>query len=509
MEKKNGETLRERVFKDSIWNLTSTFISKIGALIFTIIIARFLLPEGFGIYSLATSVALLFLMFADLGVNQAMIKYVSAEIEKNKQKATAYFQYLLKLKTYLLMVFSLLLLLLAYPLSNFIFKKPELFYPLLLVSLYVFILGLSGFFESLFYIKNKVRYVAFKEGILQVSRILLVLLIPLVLVSSKYVTGTIGSLVISAFIILLFVIYFSKKDLEFLFNKSKFTIDKKEILKFVGYLTLGTLSIVFFSYIDTIMLGLFVSAENIGYYKAAFTLVLGVSGLLSFVNILMPVLAKVSASGLSTVFNKVIKYSMILTLPATFGIIALAKYLIRLVYGYDYLQATIFIYILSPLVVISVTMGIFLTLFSARAKPEKFAKLTLAGALLNIILNYLFIIYFIKISEFQATIGVAIATVISWTIYFFASFLLINKELKIEIKWLNIIRPLFASIVMFLIINFLILRITDVTLFIGIFVVFFGILFYTFVLWLIRGLNHEDFALIRGLFNYLPFYNNL
>jgi len=79
------ERLRQRVLKDSFWNISSNFLGKVGALIFTIILARFLLPEGFGIYSLAISIALIFMTFADLGVNQTMLRYVSSEIKENKK----------------------------------------------------------------------------------------------------------------------------------------------------------------------------------------------------------------------------------------------------------------------------------------------------------------------------------------------------------------------------------------------------------------------------------------
>jgi len=489
--------LRLRVARDSLWNLSATFISKLGALIFTVIIARYLLPEGFGLYNLATSVALIFLTFADLGINQAMIRYVSLEIEKNRNKATAYFRYLLKIKIMLLIIFSLLLFILAYPLSNSIFKKQELFLPLLILSLYVFVLGLSGFFESLFYLKNKVKYIAIKEAILQSSKIILVLLIPLIFLTSQYIIGTIYSLVLTAIIVLLFVIYFSRKGLEFLFSKTKLIINKKEVLKFVVYLTLGTLSIIFFSYIDTIMLGLFVSADNIGYYKAAFTLVFGVSGLLSFVNVLMPVLTRIEISKLSDVLNKIIKYSMMLTIPATFGLIVLARYIIRFVYGYEYLSATIFLYLLSPLTILSVNIGIFYILFSARSKPEKFAKLTIIATILNVILNYLFIIYFLKISEFQATIGVAIATLISWIFYFIASIILIKKELHIRFEWVNIIKPLLASIMMFLVLKFSLSKILDLNILNGTGIVIFGILIYFIALLLMHGLNKEDLELIK------------
>ena len=140
---------------------------------------------------------------------------------------------------------------------------------------------------------------------------------------------------------------------------------------------------------------------------------------------------------------------------------------------------------------------LFYILFSARSKPEKFAKLTIIATILNVILNYLFIIYFLKISEFQATIGVAIATLISWIFYFIASIILIKKELHIRFEWVNIIKPLLASIMMFLVLKFSLSKILDLNILNGTGIVIFGILIYFIALLLMHGLNKEDLELIK------------
>ena len=89
------KSLTKIVLQDAYWNMTSVVISRIGALIFTILLARFLLPERFGIYSLAMSVALIFITFADMGINHTVIRYVSKELgENNKESANAHFKYI-------------------------------------------------------------------------------------------------------------------------------------------------------------------------------------------------------------------------------------------------------------------------------------------------------------------------------------------------------------------------------------------------------------------------------
>ena len=69
MGKVKTETIKQEVIKNSIWNFFMSLIIKTGGLIFTILLARFLFPEKFGIYSLAMSIVMIFLTFADMGIN--------------------------------------------------------------------------------------------------------------------------------------------------------------------------------------------------------------------------------------------------------------------------------------------------------------------------------------------------------------------------------------------------------------------------------------------------------
>ena len=65
-----------QAIKNSSFQLAITLIAKIGSLLFTIIIARMLLPELFGLYGLALSTIALFLGFSDLGIGSALITFL-------------------------------------------------------------------------------------------------------------------------------------------------------------------------------------------------------------------------------------------------------------------------------------------------------------------------------------------------------------------------------------------------------------------------------------------------
>ena len=148
------ENLKQKIMRHSFWSFISTTLSRIGALIFTIILARFLMPENYGIYSLVLSTAIIFYTFADLGVNRTFLRYLSSAIKKNQKQIPSYYRYLIKLKFILAASASLLLLTLSYPLSFYFFKNPNLFHPFLVSSFYIFVMSIDGFYSEIFFRKK-------------------------------------------------------------------------------------------------------------------------------------------------------------------------------------------------------------------------------------------------------------------------------------------------------------------------------------------------------------------
>lgn len=102
IKNKNFNGAKGQAIKNSSYQFAATLIAKIGALFFTILIARMLMPELFGYYTLALSTIVLFSTFSDLGVVSALMTFISKKLgNKEFGKAKAYFRQLLKYKFYL------------------------------------------------------------------------------------------------------------------------------------------------------------------------------------------------------------------------------------------------------------------------------------------------------------------------------------------------------------------------------------------------------------------------
>ncbi len=499
---KDSIKLKTSLVKNTSYNFLSRLIERGASLIFTIILARFLLPELFGIYSLVMSITMIFISIMDFGLSGSFARYVAFEIkEKNKKKAATYFNYLLKRKILFSVLTGASLALLAYPLSFYIFKKPMLFSPLLAASLYALFFSLDPFIQQFFYIFKEVKILAIKEVIYQSLKLFFILFVlkitfPLDKVSLIFLVYALAS-----FIIILFLLYIAKSKYGFLFKKEVVDFDRKKLFKFRAYLTIGALSSMLFGYIDVLMIGALIpDASYVGYYRASFGLVFSISALIGFTNVLFPVFVQTTKKQLRQIFLKSIKYSFMISIPISFGLIVLSKYIIRTFFGYAYLPSSPVLSILSIAIILTVITDILSSLFTAKEKPSFFVKFLILSSVLNIFLNFILISFLMRFSLLFAIIGAAIATILSRAFYFIGLWKNSKKIFGVRMIYSDFLKPFIAGILMvFILILFNNLFVKDMNIFYGIIDILLGAGSYLGILILIKGLRRGDLDLLKIL----------
>jgi len=493
-----NSNLKERIIKDSFWSFISRTINRIGALIFTIILARFLMPEGYGIYSIVFSTAMIFCTFADLGINSTLSRYLSSALVKDRKKIPSYHWYLLKIKFVFSLIISILLLILSYPLSFYVFKNSDLFLPFIIASFYIFVLSFEGFYIEVFYSLEKINYVSFKQSVNQVLRIVLALLVFYFISSSYHIIGIFAALIITSIFVLFLTLFYLKKLIPSLYHKPKEKIDKKRVKRFAGFLIIASISGIFFLYVDSIIIGIFLLPEYVGYYRAAFSLIFGAASFVAFLEpMLIPIFTKLRKIQTQNVLDKLLRYVFIIAIPISFGLLVLGKYFLTFLFGASYFKGALPMMFLSFLILPLVSAGFFSSLFSAKEKPKFLAQLMVSITIINIFLDLLFIKLFLLISPIWAITGVALATLISWIFYFIASTYLIKKKLNLTIPLKLLAKPLIASLIMTGILFYTISFVKNMTLILGISLIIFGALIYLFSMILIKGINKQDLDLIK------------
>lgn len=408
--------------KNSMYQFAGTFVSKLGSLLFTIVLARILMPELFGLYSLALSTILFFTFFTDLGISNTLIRFASKEVSKDKYpKAKAYVFYLFKIKILIITGLLVLFLLLTKPLSVY-YQKP-IFLILLSGSLYFFSISLAGFFQGFFQSLNDFRTPLMREAFFQILRLIAIPLLVIYLLS-KAVSGEI--ILISIFIcfgliwaIMAFFLFFTaRKTRVFLAKKSELnTKEKGDANLFLKSMLVFSIFSLVFTYSDMFILGGFVSSEYIGYYQSAMGLIGSLSTLVVFSGSLFPVFSRLKGGVLERGFKKALRITVIISFILFLASLLFSKTIITSLYGEAYAPAIPFFRGLCFVLVLWPFINLYNGYFMAKGKPEVIKEVLIGISLFNIFLNLSLVALLSQYGDSVAVLGLIGGTILSNVLY--------------------------------------------------------------------------------------------
>jgi O-antigen/teichoic acid export membrane protein len=414
------------IIKNSFYQFSRDLTTKLSSFIFTVILARLLLPEMFGLYSLAFSTILIFAAISELGVRTTLIRFIAKEFGKKRGKIKAHLLYLGRIGVVLVFCFAILLLILADYISNNFYQKP-IFLALLAGSLYIIFIQLTGFLQSMLQASNHFAPIFKREIIFQTSRIILIPLAVILAIKYSLSSGIILMLIILLLVFSLFLtslfLFFDVKKIYLKKIKTEKTdkLQKKQktiINKFLLATAALVLSGVFFLYIDKVMLGHFVQAEFIGYYTAASSLIGALTPLIGFAAVVvLPIFSRLKGERLEQGFRKSIRITILFSAGAFLATLILAYFVILIVYGKEYISALNILRILSLLLFIIPAASLYQAYYISQGKPQIVAQLLVIATILNVLLNYIFITLLLPYGNLAAVYGVAIATIISQFFY--------------------------------------------------------------------------------------------
>ena len=107
--------------------------------------------------------------------------------------------------------------------------------------------------SQIFYAIERTRYVAQREIITQILRIGFVFLIFYHISKENQITSIFALLAIVHLFVFGWILFYLRKLLPDLYKKSKEAIDKKRVRTFLKFITIASISAMFFSYVDSIM----------------------------------------------------------------------------------------------------------------------------------------------------------------------------------------------------------------------------------------------------------------
>ena len=320
-----------------IKNVGLLFLSLILSYVFDfftlIYSARYLGVVGFGIISSALALTSIFSVFIDLGFYTLTIRDVSC----NKSLANEYISNIIPIK----IILSLLVLTIIFIILNFSNYNKEIISVIFLITFYMVFNAFSMMFYSLFQAYEKMEYQSIGlilSNIILLAGILLIIhyKADIIKLASIYVLMGIIMLLYSYFI------YYSK------FKPIKGPNPRivwKNLIKESWPFAITEISINLYLWIDTVLLSLIQGSEAVGLYNASYKLILVLLFIpLVFNSAIFPRMSKYYFSSeyvLKISFEKLFKIMMLLAIPLGVGTVLIANKVILLVYGEQFINATI------------------------------------------------------------------------------------------------------------------------------------------------------------------------
>ncbi|MBA6357989.1 MULTISPECIES: flippase [unclassified Colwellia] len=395
-----------KYLKNTSWLLGEKILRMTLGLFVGIWIARYLGPEQFGLFSYAQSFVALFATFATLGLDGIVIRaLVKDESHRDKLLGT----------TFILKLVGAILVLSLLAVAVFFQSNDHQ------TNLLIFIIASATIFQSFntidFYFQSRVlsKYVVYSN----VSSLLLSSIIKVILILNE------APLIAFAYVILFdslvlacgFIYFYFKNELQVFF----WSFDKKmakSLLKDSWPLILSGLVITMYMKIDQVMIKEMLDAGSVGQYAAAVRL----SEVWYFIPVviassLFPAILNAKETSKTLYLSRCQKLydlmawlSIIIALPITF----ISDDVINLLYGSQYNSAigVLKIHIWSA---VFVFLGVASSKwFVAENLQKYYFYRTLAGAIINIFLNFILIP---KYGIYGAAIATLIAQIIASYLY--------------------------------------------------------------------------------------------
>ena len=388
------------------------------------IMARYLGPDGFGLFSMAIMIVGIIELIALFGIGGALVKFV-AEYKERKEKVYSLFSSAFLTILIVGIIVSSALFVFSNTFAN-VFNMPSLS---LLLKIYALVLPLSlanGIIGSYFNGLREMGYCAF-FSVLHASLALAFILTFLII--GLGVEGAMLGTVFAIFVTLSVAIVLVKKFIRFTFSDYKKNTKMLASFgsRFVGASMIGEIH----SSIDIIMIGYFLTSTEVGYYAIAislsrfFWLVPRAMSTVAY-PAMSEYWAKDNYQAINKLVDKSTKYSACILIFAGMSVIFFATDIIAFLFTPEFLPAVL---PLTILIIGTVTVGILSSIgliFASTGKINLVLKISAIGAIGAVILN-------IALIPTYGIIGAATATTASHVLSIGITIYFLRKALAIKL----------------------------------------------------------------------------
>lgn len=412
---------KKSIAVNSIFNMIYKGFTALFPLLTTTYIARTLLPEKVGLVSYANTIVIYFTTIASLGIPNYGVKEISKYGDNIQSRSKAFFE------LFAINQISTTICIIAYYLFVNFFpyfqdQKPVLNIMGLMIILNIF--NVDWFYQGI----EEYGIIAIRGVIVKIlSFIAMLIFVKKPDDYLKYALilclATAGNYVFNMFILRRYV------DLQ------RYVLNISQHLKPVFILLASSIATEIYMALDTIMLEYFHGSANVAYYSNATKIVRMIyTFVIAFVATFYPRISFYIQNKENDKSNKLINKGfdiiLLIALPCVVGLIMTAKYIICILFGEQYKNSVPVLKIASVLVLIfSVAYLLGHVVLMASGQEKYILRATIAGAIVNALLNYCLIPSCAEKGAIIASVTSEI-TVTSILVYYSKSNFSLQKDTK-------------------------------------------------------------------------------
>jgi len=357
-----------------------------------LLIVRSLSREDLGIYSLSLGIVSVVSLFASLGLWEGSTRYISIFVGQNRNDdAEEVERSSLRIGFMSGTLICAAVLLFSGVVSRHIFYKPELTEPLMVISFFipaqVITIILASILRGHGIIRYNVYFMDIGQPLLFIILLSVIFLVGLPFISVIY--AYVFSMAAACIILARYGYLKTGHKLVF-WKPGRYATD---LLKFSVPVLSIDLMYILFRWTDTMILGRYASAEEVGVYSVSVSLATMLNlPLLALGYAYMPIAGELSArnrkADISRTYQVLTKWIVAGTLPVFFILFFFPEMTVTFLFGERFIDAARPLRILSLGYIVNAFMGTNSLLLLVFGLSRSVVKVSAAGALVNIMLNY-------------------------------------------------------------------------------------------------------------------------
>lgn len=383
----------KRLVKGSAIVFTAFMASEVIGLFLRMFLARSLTVAEYGLFYFIFALISFFLLFRNLGLSSALVKYIPEfVVRKQFAKIKSAMASALLVQAAVGFIVSAALFIFSDQIALTVFRTLDASLPLMILSIWFFVATFYSLMQDTFRgLQNMPAYAS-----INFLNLLLILLLAVFFVGilGLGVSGVAFAYLTAAVVMGVSSLTFFIRRYPYVFRE-KASVTKpllKKLLLFALPIFIGGLGGLIISYTDTLMIGIFRTLPEVGFYQAAqptahilryFPMALGV--------VLFPMISELwvrrKQKLLGQTLHFLTKFSFVLIMPAAFVFIAFPDIVINLLFGPGYLAGVTVLQILGVVAIVHTLYYILSCAMAGICRPVVITKVVGFMACLNLVGN--------------------------------------------------------------------------------------------------------------------------